>query len=248
MAFDATTQRLFFEAGVHPRPPRYFMLRTKQEIDAAFKGDVERLRGVKTRALDALKGRPIGRVRKAWLIQKLTTLQESNPPTATKIQIIIENFDHYRDVYTIFGVLDLLYVDGTDDLRAEYAEFLKPKAAVVEEEEEEEQEEEQEEEPVENGENMPEYAPTSPRYPTFEDYMPYPSAGSPDYTPTSPAYSPSSPAYAPESPVYEPAFKALPPKRKRDSDVEFVLEESQDERLEKLRRKAEQDGAIVNVD
>jgi hypothetical protein len=220
MAFDATTQRLFFEAGVHPRPPRYFLLRTKQEIDQAFKEDVERLRGVKTRALDALKGRPIGRVRKAWLLQKLTTLQETNTSTADKIQILIDNFDRYRDVYTIFGVLDLLYVDGTDELRAEYAEFVKPKAAVVEEEPEEE------EEIV-----APDYAPSSPYH-------------YPDYSPTSPEYTPTSPN---SSPLYTPMFHE-PPKRKRSSDVEFAGEESQEERLEKLRQKAEREGAIVDVD
>jgi hypothetical protein len=244
MAFDPTTQRLFFEAGVHHRPPRYFMLRTKQEIEQAFKEDVERLRGVKSRALDALKGRPIGRVRKTWLIQQLTTLQASNPPTADKIQIIIDNFDRYRDVYTIFGVLDLMFVDGTDDLRADYAQFIKPKAAVVEEEEEGEEEEE---EAVD--EEIPDYAPSSPyHYPSYSPTSPLYSPDSPDspaYAPTSPAYTPTSPN---SSPQYTPTFHE-PPKRKRSSDdVEFAGEVTQDERLEKLRKKAEQEGAIVNVE
>jgi len=242
MAFDATTQRLFFEAGVHPRPPRYFLLRTKQEIDAAFKEDVERLRIVKSRALDALKGRPIGRVRKEWLIQEMAVLQATNTSTAAKIQIIIDNFDRYRDVYTIFGVLDLLYVDGTDDLRTKYAEFTKPKnkSAVVEEDPGEDGGENGEDPGVENGEDdLPDYAPSSPYH-------------YPDYSPTSPAYSPTSPAYTPtspnSSPAYTPMFEHAPPKRKRSSDVEFAGEESLDERLEKLRQKAEQEGAIVNVD
>lgn len=204
---DPTSQSLFYEFGSGPKPPRYYLVKTKEEVEAAFREDVARLRGVRDRALDAFKGRPLGRARKTWLAAKLTALMPENYAQSASIQVIRDNLDRYRDIYTIFGTLDLLYVDGIDDLRAQYAAFIKPKSR--EPEAEQEKPEEQEEYP-----------------------------DSPDYSP-----------YSPDSPPYSPASHS-PPRKKRSldvADVEFVNTESLDERLEKLRQKAETDGAIVEI-